>query len=841
MPDLGESRATSTAQFAFTCPLAAGLHARPASLLAEVADRYGCECTLTNLRTGASANLKSTLSIIAADVRQGDGCRVQCSGPDAEREVLELRRFIDDKLPSVDDIAGPATASAIPVALPRALRGRNFSYVAGTAASEGIGIGVVVHLTRTDPVQPSKSLGAAVERQHLGEAISRVRAKIVSLRARASSREATGILNAHLALLNDVALVSRFDELMDSGSSAAAAVQQAAAEFRNLLAQSASAYVRERALDVQDVAARILEHLAGASASPVELSEPSVVVAETITPQELLRLDRKFVAALVIEYAGVTSHTMILARSLAIPALAGVRGAEVEYPEGTRVVVDALRGVVIKLDGGDIDRFYRREIETQRNRRSASLEIATAPARTIDGRALEVAANVSSALEVEAAFRSGADGIGVFRTEMLFVDRDVAPAEEEQFEIYREAARTAGGRPVIIRTADIGGDKSVPHLQLPLEENPFLGYRGARIYSEHESLFRTQVRAILRASAVGNVWIMLPMITSAAEVRWARQETDEFRQELLREGATVAERVPLGIMIEVPAAAYAIDELSEVSDFFSLGTNDLAQYFFAADRGNARVTSLSDPFQPAFLRFLKQTVDDIRRRKKWIGICGEIAGDPRMLPCWLGLGLNEISASVPKVSALKRRVARLRQAECEKLLETALACDSAEDVRTLLDGVEAEPLPLIDPALALIGSTACTREEAIHEMVSALYIAGRTDARDEIEDAVFARETTYSTALGFGFAVPHCKSDAVLADSVVVLKLARDIPWGEESVKFAILLAMRASGKDNMHMQVFSRLSRKLMDPEFRERLNAARDAESVVSILRDGIAHTHS
>ena len=834
---MGESRATPATEFTFTCPLAAGLHARPASSLAEVANRYACDGTLTNLRSGTSANLRSPLSIIAADIRQGDSCRVDFTGVDSAAAAMELRRFVEQTLPTVDDATAIASTQPAHAELPRALRDVAVHYLSGTPVSEGIAVGLVLRLGQpATPRSAQASLGVVVERGRFRDAIAGVKTNISSLRTRATSKEASSILSAHLAILDDVAFTSRVNEQIDGGESAENAIQKTADEFRALLGQSTSVYIRERALDVQDVAARLMEQLGGAAPAQVELSAPSVIVAESLTPQELLRLKRQFVSALVVEYAGATSHTMILARSLGIPALAGVRGASVQLRPNTRVIVDAIRGLVLAADDAAVAAFYAGETETLQRRDAALRAIAKAPARTADGRTLEVAANVSSALEIEAAFRSGADGIGVFRTEMLFVDRDAAPTEQEQFEIYAEAARAAGVRPVIIRTADIGGDKRVPHLDLPDEENPFLGYRGARIYGEHQALFRTQLRAILRASAMGNVWIMLPMITSADEVRRARQTFDDVRRELSAEGIAIAERVPLGIMIEVPAAAFAIAELAEVSDFFSLGTNDLAQYFFAADRGNARVTSLADPLQPAFLRFLKQTVEAARAQKKWIGICGEIGGDAGLLPLWLALGLDEISASVPNVAGLKQRVTRLRQDTSEALLDSALACRSAAEVRALLETAESAPLPLLDPALVIVGSTAADREQAIRAMVDALYVAGRTNARDQVEDAIVAREATYSTALGFGFAVPHCKNDAVLADSVVVLKLAREIPWSEESVRFAVLLAMRASAKDNTHMQVFSRLSRKLMDPDFRTRLERAAGVDSVVSLLKDAL-----
>jgi fructose-specific PTS system IIA-like component len=820
--------------FTFACPLSAGLHARPASLLSEVANGFDCECTLTNQRSGAIANLKSPLSIISADVRNGDPCRVVCQGREESAAQASLRRFIEQQLPSVDDATAPVEKQE--THLPRALRGAAGTFLAGIGVSGEIGTGVAVHAGGGAwPVldHARQVVNPALERERVTQAIAVVGNRIGSMLAKATSKTESAILNAHQSILRDVSLVGQIHEYITQGDSAEVAVMHAAEYFRDVLRSSESAYIRERTLDLKDVATQLLRELGVEITShALTLTEHAVIFAENLTPQELLGLDRKLIAGLVLEYAGATSHTVILARSLGIAALAGVKGASSAISAGERVIVDATRGLLIRSDAAEVQRFYAREMETLRRRKARLRQAGNTAAVTADGHKLEVAANVASAHEAHLAFESGADGIGVFRTEMLFVDRDAAPTEDEQFEIYAETARAAQGRPVIIRTLDIGGDKRVANLKLPEEANPFLGYRGARIYREHAEMFRSQVRAILRASAFGRVQIMLPMISSAEEVHWAREQVEQVRRELHESGTKMAE-VPLGIMIEVPSAAYALEELSEVADFFSLGTNDLSQYFFAADRGNARVWPLANALQPAFLRFLKQIVTEAHAHKKWIGICGEMGGDVRLLPFLLGVGLDEISASVPNVAALKQRVGSLRQEACERLAETALACHSPEEVSALLEGTETTPLPLFSPELVVIASDSRDKEEAIHELVDCLYIAGRTASRQQLEDAVFAREAVYSTALGFGFAIPHCKNDAVTADSVAVLKLAKPIVWGtDERVEFAILLAMRASAKDNKHMQVFSRLARKLMNEEFRAKLIDARDADTVLRLL---------
>ena len=828
-------------EFTFECPLAAGLHARPASLLSEIAEKTACDCTLTNLRSGATVNLKSALAIIGADVRKGDACRIVCSGRDETNAYASLHQFIEQKLPGADDALAPAAVAG--TKLPRTLRDSGCVFLIGTGVSSGIGIGAVVLAGRAAWPELQKThdlVNPELERERVTLALTAVASRMNSLLARAKSKTESAILRAHLAIVRDVSFVGQVHEYISRGDAAEQAVLHAGGHFREILRASESAYIRERALDMQDIVRRVLEDLGvvGAKERDLALQQPSVIVAEDLTPQQLLALDRALVAGLVLEYAGATSHTVILARSLAIPALAGVAGAASEFRQGEAAVVDATRGLLMRNDSAAVQRFYAREVETLCRRKDRVAKQAAGTAKTRDGRTLDVAANVSSPLEVRAAFEAGADGVGVYRTEMLFVDRDAAPSEEEQFEIYDEAARVAAGKPVIIRTLDVGGDKRVPHLNLPEEPNPFLGFRGARIYPGHVELFRTQVRAILRASAFGRVQMMLPMISNAAEVRWAREQVAEIKRELAASGTKVGD-VPLGIMIEVPSVAYAIAELSEVADFFSIGTNDLSQYFFAADRGNARVWPLANAIQPAFLRFLKYIVDEAKGRGKWIGICGEMGGEIALLPLMLALGFDEISATVPNVATLKQRVTTLRQEDCDKLLAKAVACRSAEEVAALLESapLDTTPLPLLERELVVMQSGSTTKEEVIQELVDSIYIAGRTDDRAALEEAVWKREETYSTALGFGFAIPHCKNDAVLADTIAVVKPEQPVAWGEERVEIAILLAMRASAKDNTHMQVFSRLARKLMNEEFRAQLTAAKNADEVIRLLSAEIA----
>src|SRR5262249_22277829 len=369
-------------------------------------------------------------------------------------------------------------------------------------------------------------------------------------------------------------------------------------------------------------------------------------------------LERKWIRGLVLESAGTTSHTVILARSLGIPTLAGVKGAHL-VASGQEVLVDANRGFLITDYTPNVRKFYERESRTLERRKAVLARHGQYPGRTGDGHAFGVAANVSTAEESTRAFEAGADGIGVFRTEMLFLGREQAPSEDEQFEVYAQAARAAQNKPVVIRTIDIGGDKPLPFLKLPDEDNPFLGYRGVRVYKEDRHLVRTQISAALRASTFVRIHLMAPMISTLEEVLWFKNEVAEVQRDLDARKIPFDRSMLLGMMIEVPSAAFILDQLCAELDFFSIGTNDLSQYFFAADRGNTKVAQLANVRHPGFLRFLQQIVFGVHRHKKSVSVCGDMAADPRNLPLLVGLGLDEISVPVPEVLSIKERIARL--------------------------------------------------------------------------------------------------------------------------------------------------------------------------------------
>lgn len=806
--------------------------------MAAATRNFASDVSLTNRRNGTAADAKSVLSMIAADIRVNDECSVRVQGEDEQAAGATLQRFIEKDLPGFDVPLPDIEQGTQLRELPRALRSTRVKALFGVPVSRGIGCGKAVIIEKIaltsecsskEPVDPDR------EREQVTLAIAAVRARIQEKLTAQISQTESAILQAHLAMLEDAAFTEKLLDYVIQGCSAEQAIARTNAFFGDLLQRSDNPYTRERALDIQDICLQLLENIPDVEMqTDVHLSENSVVVAENLTPQQLLGLDRKRIKALLLASGGTTSHTVILARSLSIPTLVGMK--HLHLSPGQEVLVDANRGLVIEELTAEVRKFYEREAALDERRRAVLAISARKPAATSDGHAIEVAANVASAEEAEAAFQNGADGIGVFRTEMLFLHRDQIPTEEEQFQIYAQTLRAGSGKPVILRTFDVGADKPFPGLNLPKEDNPFLGYRGIRVYPEHHEVLRIQLRAILRASSFGPVQIMVPMVTTLDEVIWFKEQLAEVQTKL---GMPAEPRVPVGIMIEVPAVAFMIDRLCQEIDFFSLGTNDLAQYFFAADRGNPQVAKVSNVREPGFLRLLQQIVANARRHKKWIGICGNMAADPRNLPLLLALGLDEISVPPPDVPQLKQRVAGYSLADCKKLLSQVLSCHRATEVESLLDDEPGKAASdLLDRELVIASSAAGSKEEAIRELVDALYVGGRTDDPDRLEEAVWARESVYSTGLGHGFAVPHCKSNAVKTASMAVLRLKNAVEWHAldgNPVQMVIFLAAPESADSNAHLRVFSRLARNLMDEGFRKRLLNAQDQDATMALLNAG------
>ncbi|MCG0238591.1 MAG: phosphoenolpyruvate--protein phosphotransferase [Firmicutes bacterium] len=537
---------------------------------------------------------------------------------------------------------------------------------------------------------------APAEVERLRAALARAEEELAALEAETRQRlgeEKAGILGAQRMMLQDPALVEAMvRRITEEHLGAEAACLKACEEQAAVLAALDDPYLAERAADVRDVGRRVVRCLTGAAESglPKGLPPGAVLVAEDLLPSETASLDVQKVGAIVLERGGRTSHTVLIARALGIPVVVGAAGITGVVADGELLLVDGDQGTVVVAPEPERVQAYqaaRAEAERERERLLALRDL---PGATRDGHRVQVAANIGEPGEVAGVLAAGAEGIGLFRTEFLFLHREAMPTEEEQFEAYRTVLEAVKPRPVIIRTLDIGGDKPLPYLDLPKEENPFLGVRAIRLCFREPELFRRQLRALLRASPYGNLWIMFPMISCLEELRRAKAELAAVREELVAAGVAVADRIPVGIMIETPAAAMAADLLARECDFFSIGTNDLVQYTMAADRGNPALGELADPFHPAVLRLIARTIEEGHRHGIPVGMCGDMAGQPLAIPLLVGMGIDELSMPAPAVLRAKDLIRRADRATFVALWERVRGLATAREVRSCLEEALAE-------------------------------------------------------------------------------------------------------------------------------------------------------
>ncbi len=666
-----------------------GLHARPAARFVATAARY--EADVRVHKGERSANAKSINQVAMLGARQGDEIVVSAGGPDAAGALAALKALADDNFGDRDDLPVPPSP-LLPTTPPLP---SSDGILSGIPASPGVATGpAALYRPRLPEVVARQVDDPAGEWRRLQEAVAVARAEIETLHRQAEVQVGRGeaaIFEAHLLFLEDPTTLEAVRETIHGESlNAEAAWQRETAALAAAYGEMEDEYMRARAADIEDVGQRVLRGLMGVEPPSLDFAEPSILIAADLTPSDTARLNPDRVLAICTELGGATAHSAILARALGIPAVVGLGRDVWRVAEGQPVAVDGDAGARWTApDAAALARFAARREAWQAGERRAK-EAGQAPAVTRDGRAVEIAANIGSPNDAGPALEYGAEGVGLFRTEFLFMDRPEAPSEEEQFEAYRRAARLMGERPLIIRTLDVGGDKPLPYLDLGEEANPFLGWRAIRFCLERPDIFMPQLRAILRASAPDgdgavNVKIMFPMVGTVGEVRAAKAMLDTAQDELRAAGVAFNPRMEVGIMIEVPSAVAVADRLAREVDFFSIGTNDLTQYVMAADRGNARVAELASALQPAVLRMIRDAAEAAHDAGIWIGMCGELAGNPLATPVLLGLGLDELSMSAPAIPAVKAAVRELTMDEAREIAGRALAADSADAVLTLLN------------------------------------------------------------------------------------------------------------------------------------------------------------
>jgi multiphosphoryl transfer protein len=666
--------------FDIAIPGKSGLHARPATALASLAKEFTAEI---RVRHGAeTANAKSLLALLKLGVEGGATVRVMAQGTDAKEALEALKQAIASGLD--DEAEAPLVVST----------GQNIAFesdsIPGISASSGLAIAPIFQFKRGKLVFEATAKDPSVEVLKLRQAIAASKLQLQDLHAEVKAKSGSGqaaIFLAHQEFLEDPelqedAIVRLSVPLQNTYPSAAAAWQQVYEQRAAALSQLPEPLLAGRAADLRDVGQRVLRLLSDkVEEAPSLPSTPVILIAEDLTPSDTAGLNPALIVGFCTAYGGATSHSAIIARSLNIPAIVGAGPAILNLPDGALSILDSQSGNLYPHPSpNDIETAVAAQKNLQAVRDAEQLACYQ-PALMTDGHRVEVVANIGGLPEAEQAVNAGAEGIGLLRTEFLFLQRSHPPSEEEQFATYQKMMQALNGLPLIVRTLDIGGDKAVPYLNLPREENPFLGVRGIRLCFQYSDLFKTQLRAIFRASQTsdvkGAIKMMFPMIATLEDLRSAKAIAEEIRLEIR------AAPIEIGMMIEVPSAALLAAEFAPEIDFFSIGTNDLTQYALAMDRGHPALAKQADGLHPAVLRLIDQTIQAANAAGKWVGVCGGIAGEPQGAAILVGLGATELSVSIPSVAAVKAQLRTLSFAQTQDLAQQSLKCRTAQEVRSL--------------------------------------------------------------------------------------------------------------------------------------------------------------
>ncbi|KRN05830.1 phosphoenolpyruvate-protein phosphotransferase [Liquorilactobacillus sucicola DSM 21376 = JCM 15457] len=562
----------------------------------------------------------------------------------------------------------------------------------GIAASDGIAAAKAYML-----VQPDLSFSEAsiddpeAEIKRLEEAVAAAKNELKIIKEKAAANlgaEEAEVFEAHLTILSDPELMGNInDKIKDEKVNAEKALKDVTDTFIAMFeGMTDNAYMQERAGDIRDVTKRVLSHLLGVTLpNPALIDEEVVIVAHDLTPSDTAQLDRKYVKGFITDIGGRTSHSAIMSRTLEIPAIVGAGSATTTISEGQTVIIDGIEGNALVDPSNEELKKYAEKSDAFAKQKAEWKELKDAKTVTADGKNFILGANIGTPKDVEGATDNGAEAVGLFRSEFLYMDASELPSEDDQFEAYKQAVEGMNGKQVVVRTMDIGGDKELPYLPLPEEMNPFLGYRAIRISLDRQDIFRTQLRALLRASNYGKLAIMFPMIATVKEFKEAKAVFEEEKEKLVKKGVAVSNDIEVGMMMEIPAAAMIADKLAQYSDFFSIGTNDLIQYSMAADRGNERVSYLYQPYNPSILRLIKNIIDASHKEGKWTGMCGEMAGDQIAVPILAGLGLDEFSMSATSILKTRSLLKKIDTTKMQELAKKATDdCETTEEVVELV-------------------------------------------------------------------------------------------------------------------------------------------------------------
>ena len=667
-----------------------GLHARPAKIFVNLAKQYQSDIRV--FHGEKKANAKSLISMLTLGVQSGSGIRIEVEGEDEDAAIVAIEEAIAGGLGEEELIEQVATETETAQGEEKPIKGKQAqnesdaplpeNMIQGIAGAPGIAIGPIYHLKRTEIKVEETFESESEEKNQLQEAIEKAKGQVMRLHAQMLAQNASSeaaIFDVHLELLDDVELLDAVLEKINQKQSAAFAWQTTIDARAEMVAGLDDPLLAARAADLHDVGYRVLRILVGVDGPAIRFPDhPVIVVADDLSPSDTVSLDRDKVLGFCTASGGPTAHTAIIARALSLPAIVSAGERILTLGDGPTVILNGDTGL-LTLDPTEDEIAQAKSLQQAGQKlRHEAQQKATDPAVTVDGHRVEIVANIGGVAGAQDAMKSGAEGVGLLRTEFLFLERISPPTEEEQFAVYRDIAKTMQGLPIIVRTLDVGGDKPLPYIKMPEEANPFLGVRGIRLCMARPEILREQIRAVLRATKYGKLRIMFPMVSDLSEWHEARALVEEVRAEL------GTDPVEMGIMIEVPSAAVMADVFAEHVDFFSVGTNDLTQYTLAMDRMHPQLAGKSDGLHPAVLRLINTTVQAAHKAGKWVGVCGELGADPEAVPILVGLGVDELSVTVPAIPTVKAQVRVLKYDEAQILAKKALSCGTASEVRELV-------------------------------------------------------------------------------------------------------------------------------------------------------------
>lgn len=662
-----------------------GLHARPAKYFVKICKMFKSDIRV--LREGKTANAKSLVSMLTLGVKRGYKISIVVEGADENEAMDAIKTAIEsglgEKKQAASTQAEENTIERENVEKTTESQKMPANIVSGIAAAPGVAIGLVWQLKRSAIKIKDSCVGASVEQEQcrLQEAIEKAREQLSSLQRRMTrqlSAEEADIFNVHLELLEDPELLEAVVQRIEEGETAALAWQASIDAHAKAMAEVDDPLLAARAADLHDVSYRVLRLIVGAEEQLLHLPDhPVIIIAKDLSPSETAGLDKSKVLGFCTAIGGRTAHSAIIARAMGIPAIVSAGERVLDIANDTNAILDGNKGTLIINPGQKAVLKARAAAEQESQNRQAAQNAAANPAITTDGQHVEVVANIGGWEEARTVADSGAEGVGLLRTEFLFLGQEQAPSEEEQFRVYRDIVQIMQGQSIIIRTLDIGGDKPLPYIDIPSEENPFLGERGVRLCLNRPELLRQQLRAIFRAAVFGHVRIMVPMVNDFSEWHKVKAMVEEIRVDM------DVPHVELGIMIEIPSAALTAESFAAEVDFFSIGTNDLTQYTLAIDRMHPNLSNRLDGLHPAVLRLIEHTVQAAKKKGKWVGVCGELAADRQAIPILIGLGVAELSVSVPSVPSVKAQIRALTMSSAQLLARRALGCAIASEVRAL--------------------------------------------------------------------------------------------------------------------------------------------------------------